>query len=143
MSRVYERLGSRVLPRELEDIGLENTPQSDPYEDETQNKQLFLQLADELEPTPEVGDHYIRAKILLPSGDQMAKDHVVARSRDANGNVMGRFHTNPILDTRTYQVEFAGGEVAELTTKVIAESVYAQCSSDGDEYLLLNALVVY
>ena len=66
MSRVYERLGSHVLPRELEDLGLEDTPQYDPYEDETQNEQTFPQLMEELEPMPEVGDHYIGGKILLP-----------------------------------------------------------------------------
>ena len=35
MARVYERLGSQVLPRDLEDIGLENTPHYEPYENET------------------------------------------------------------------------------------------------------------
>ena len=48
MARVHERLGSYILPRELEDLGLEDTPQYNPYEDETQNKQLFPQLAEEL-----------------------------------------------------------------------------------------------
>ena len=38
-------------------------PWYDPYEDETQNKQTFPQLAEELEPTPEVRDHYIEAEI--------------------------------------------------------------------------------
>ena len=51
----------------------------------------------------------------------MARDHVVASSRD----VMGRSNTNPILDTRTYQVEFVGGNVTELTTNVISDSMYA------------------
>ena len=55
----------------------------------------------------------------------MARDHVVARSRDASGNVMGRFHTNKILDTRMYHFEFAGGEVTKLTANVIAESTFA------------------
>ena len=41
MSRVYDRLRSCILPRDLEDLGLEDTPQYDPYEDETQNKQSF------------------------------------------------------------------------------------------------------
>ena len=50
----------------------------------------------------------------------MAKGHVVARSRDTNGNVMGRSHTNPIIDTRMYQVKFTSYEVIELTTKIIA-----------------------
>ena len=89
MASVYDRMGSQVIPRDLEDLGLENTPQYDPYEDETQNEQLFPQLTEELEPMPEVGDYYIVVEILLPRGDQMARDHVVARSLDANGNVMG------------------------------------------------------
>ena len=46
-ARVYEMLGSWVLPRELEDIGLENARQYE-YEVETQNEQTFLQLAEEL-----------------------------------------------------------------------------------------------
>ena len=48
MTRVYERLGSQVLRRELEDIRLENTPKYDPYDDETQNMQTFPQLTEEL-----------------------------------------------------------------------------------------------
>ena len=42
MVRVYDKLSSQVIQRDLEDLGLENTPQYDPYEDETQNKQSFL-----------------------------------------------------------------------------------------------------
>ena len=58
---------------------------------------------------PEVEDHYIGAKILLPRGDEMARGHLVVQSNDANRNMMGRAHTSPILNTRTYQVEFARG----------------------------------
>ena len=47
MARGCEKLGSRVLPRELEDIGLQNTPHYDLYEDESQNIQTFPQLAKE------------------------------------------------------------------------------------------------
>ena len=57
MARVYEKLRSLVLPKDLEDIGLENTPQYDLYEDEKQNEQTFPQLEEELEPMPEVADY--------------------------------------------------------------------------------------
>ena len=60
---------------------------------------------------PEVGNYYRGAKILLPRGNQMIRGHVLVRSQDANGIVMGRSHTNPILDTRMYQVEFAGAKL--------------------------------
>ena len=43
MARVFERLGSWVIPRENEDIRLENTLQYDLYEDETKNKQSLPQ----------------------------------------------------------------------------------------------------
>ena len=72
---------------------------------------------------PEVADHYIDEDILLPRGDQMTKFHVVAQNYDANKNAMGRVHANPILDTRMYEVEFADGDVTELTANIIAESV--------------------
>ena len=88
---------------------------------------MFPQLAEELEPKPEVRDHYIGAEILLPRGDQMVRCHVVARSQDVNGNVMERSHENPVLDIRTYQ----GGKVTEITANVIAKSMHAQCNADG------------
>ena len=38
----------------------------------------------------------------------MRRGHVVVRSKDAKGKVLGRSHTKVILDTRMYQVEFDG-----------------------------------
>ena len=56
----------------------------------------------------------------------MERGQAVARSHDANVNIMYRAHANCILDTRMNQVEFDGGEVTELTVNIIAESVYTQ-----------------
>ena len=92
MARVYKKFGSRVLPRELENIGLENIPQYDLYDDETQNKQMFPQLAEELELMIEVGDIYRGAELLLPRGYEMARGHVVAWSHNTNENIMSRAH---------------------------------------------------
>ena len=68
-----------------------NTPQYNPYEDKTQNKQTFPQLADKLKSMPEVGDHYMGAE---------TRGNDIRWSHDANGNVMGRAHMNLILNTR-------------------------------------------
>ena len=102
MARVCKRLRSQVLPRELEDKGLENSPEYDPHEDETQTRQMFSQLTEELEHTPEAGDHYIGAEILLSRGDELARGHVLAWNHDTNGNMMSRAHMNLILDIRIY-----------------------------------------
>ena len=62
MAKDYERLGSQILPRNLEDIGLENNLQYDLYEDEMQNVQTFPQLAEELVPRPEAGNNILELK---------------------------------------------------------------------------------
>ena len=92
---------------------------------------------------PEAGGQEIGAEILLPRVDKMAKSHVVTQSHEDRGNIMGRANTNPIMDTRLYQVEFAEGKVTELVANVIAESMYAQFNADGNEYLLLGVFVNY
>ena len=84
-----------------------------------------------------------RSRFTATLGDEMARVHVVAQKHDTNGHATGRAHSNPFLYTRMYQVEFAGGEVTELTTNIIAESMYAQCDENWNEYLLLALLVDY
>ena len=49
--------------------------------------------------------------MLLAQGDQRARCHTIAQNHDVNGNVLGRAHAYPFLDTMLYQVEFAGGKV--------------------------------
>ena len=94
MDRVYEKLGFHIIPQQLKDIGLQNTPQYDPHENETQNKPTFSQLGKELESTPEEGDHYTGAEIMLPIGDKIARGNVVAPAYDTSGNVMGMAHSS-------------------------------------------------
>ena len=44
------------------------------------------------------------------------------------------------LNTLT-QVEFPDGQVAEYSANIIAENMYAQCDSEGNQYLLLEEIV--
>ena len=70
----------------------------------------------------------------------MTRGRVTAWKRDVDGNPMGRANTNPILDTREYTVTFDDGDVTNLTANLIAESMYAQCDPDGNQYVLLDSL---
>ena len=47
------------------------------------------------------------------------------------------------MDACLYKVEFSEGDITELVTNIIAESMYAQCNSNGSEYLLLEAFVYH
>ena len=65
MARVHEKLGSWVLPKEMEDIGLKNI-HSTIHMRETQNEHSFPQLKEVLEHTPEVAEQSVGVEIMLP-----------------------------------------------------------------------------
>ncbi len=92
-------------------------------------------------PTLDQGNQYLGASILLPQGYTSVPGRVKSRKRDSDGNLFGASDPNPIKDTRTYEVEFPGGEIAELTANAIAEAMYAQCNDDGSKYLLFDCIV--
>ncbi len=95
----------------------------------------------DLEVTSEVGNNYIGVDLLFPKGGTMTKGPATARKRDADGNPKGRANSNPIIDTHEYTVTFDDGDVTNLTANLIAESMYAQCDPDGNQYVLLDSLI--
>jgi hypothetical protein len=95
----------------------------------------------DLLPTPEVGDDYISAEVLLPLGGILRRGKVISHKHDADGNTVGHAHDQPILNTRTYDVEFNDGTITELTANKISECMYAQCDWGGNQYVLLDCFV--
>jgi hypothetical protein len=62
----------------------------------------------------------------------MVKGRVTARKHDRDSNPVGHSNDNPILDTRSYIVDFDDGDQTELTANMIAESLYSQCDPYGN-----------
>ena len=110
------------------------------YEDDFEGTHDKVQDADEV-VTPEDQDNYIGAEVNLSFGGTVRSGKVKRRARDAAGKVSGAANPNPILDTRTYEVEFPDGNVAEYSANVIAQNMYAQCDIEGNQYLLMDAIV--
>ena len=71
----------------------------------------------------------------------MVKGHVSARKRDRDGNPVGLANANPILDTRSYIIDFDNGDQTKLTANLIAESLFSQCDPNGNKYVLLDEIV--
>ena len=90
---------------------------------------------------PDTYDQYVGAEVLLQKGDQVQSGRVVGRKRKRDGSLFGSSNVNPILDTRTYEVEFPDGEVAEFSANMIAESMYAQCDVQGNQFLLMAVII--
>jgi len=66
---------------------------------------------------------------------------VVGRKRDAEGNVIGTYNPNPILDTTLYEVAFEDGTWHEITANAIAEAIYNHSDPDGREWLSLDCIL--
>jgi hypothetical protein len=115
------------------------TPSFEPYADEHEGEHSFVPDIDEADP--DTYDTYIGAEVELSIGDSVMTGKVKQRKREHDGTVKGTAHSNPILDTRTYEVEFPDGQIAEYSANIIAENMYAQCDTEGNQYLLLKEIV--
>ncbi len=71
----------------------------------------------------------------------MVKGRVSARKRDPDGNPVGLANSNPILDTRSYIIDFDDGDQTELTANLIAKLLFSQCDPGGNQYVLLDEIV--
>jgi len=91
--------------------------------------------------TPGYADHYIGATVDITHMGEMRTARVRERTRDDDGRMIGEANDNPILDTRSYLVEFPDGDVTEYTANIIAESMIAQCDSNGNDVKLLDEIV--
>jgi hypothetical protein len=81
-----------------------------------------------------MGDNHLTVELMLPQGGTMVKGRVSARKRDRNGNPVGLANSNPILDTRSYIIDFDDGDQTELTANLIAK----RCSAERSQMGLIN-----
>ena len=70
---------------------------------------------------PEAMDNYIGVEIMIYHGDTVAQGSVRHRKRDVEGNTIGRANSNPIIDNRTYEVEFEDVSMITYSKTFIAE----------------------
>jgi hypothetical protein len=89
----------------------------------------------------ELLDKYLNAELLFDVGTgSERKGRVVKRAKRTSGEPIGRAHANPLFDTREYVVEFTDGSTKNYFANVIAECMYAQVDSEGNQYQLLNEI---
>jgi hypothetical protein len=78
----------------------------------------------------------------LPRGqdDELAYARVKRRAVDVEGKPVGRPSTNPLLDSRQYEVEFMDGDTEILTANIIAENFLAQVDEEGHRQMLIDEI---
>jgi hypothetical protein len=60
--------------------------------------------------------------------------------RDYDGNLVGRAHNKPALDTSEYVIEYGDGTADRMFANAIAENIYTQVDSEGKHFALLHEI---
>ena len=118
----------------------------DPKDDENDlpygTELLDLEISEMDENYIEATDEYINAQVVIPNKEGvpvLAK--IKKRKRDADGQLVGERNSNPILDSRIYELEFPDGGTAEYAVNVIAENLFNQADKEGWDTGLLSEIV--
>ena len=84
---------------------------------------------------------FLGAEIYLPHGDRNEIAKVLGRKRNSEGNFIGRAHKLPALDSRVFTVRFPDGDEKDISYNLLAEHLYSQVDSEGNQYRLFNGLI--
>jgi hypothetical protein len=118
-----------------EPYGDETTPEHEPFEadlvDSVGKPILMHSLTDVL----------INAEVLLSKDDSTALARVICQAVDSNGEVIGEWDSNPILNTLVYECEFNDGTIKDYLANVIASNIYEEGDADGFSSSLLYNIV--
>ena len=86
-------------------------------------------------------DRYISARVMLPSGDSMAKSTIIGQRRDTEGALIGNTHPNPILDTGQNEARFNDGKMAAYSANMTAENISEQVDNEGQSWVMMDETV--
>jgi hypothetical protein len=90
--------------------------------------------------TTEAYDKFISAEVMLLKGDILVPAQVVGHKRGQDGNPIGQENTNPLLDSRVYEVEFPDGHIEEYVANIIAKNIYAEVDAEGNHFLIMDEI---
>jgi hypothetical protein len=90
----------------------------------------------------EAVDKYLNVEIIMNMGtNDERRGRVIKRTRGLDGDPISRAHASPLFDTREYEIEFTDGTNEKYQVNIIAENMFAQLDSKGNQNLLLQEIM--
>ena len=102
-----------------------------------------LRQADDVANVEVTPDQYVGMELTLSRGGEGEAMHakVKKRVRDEEGNPIGNANSNPLLDSRRYEVEYIDGQVEELTANIFAENLISQVDEEGQHQMMMSEIM--
>ena len=146
---IQSKLGDTIKDDEVDDDlqglypSVDEVFEADSWEDETVMPQMKVEEgtpeADDY--TPEAFDQYINSLVMMNRGGVRVKGRVIGRHRNADGVPIGKAHSNPIMDTRLYDIEFPDGSTDAYAANLVAENIYAQVDEEGKKHVIVDEII--
>ena len=86
-------------------------------------------------------DELLLVEPLLEKDGELFRAKIIGRKRDVHGNLVGTYHSNPLLNTRIYLAEFPDGYIQEYSANRIAEAIYDNVDDNGTDELLFDSII--
>ena len=87
-------------------------------------------------------DKPLLAHALLPRGEEFEYGTDIGRYHDQDGTPACHRSANPLLNTKTDKIEFQDGFIQEYLANTIAENMYSQIETEGNDFILLQEFFV-
>jgi hypothetical protein len=86
-------------------------------------------------------DSLINVEVLLPHDDGKALARVVKRVVGSDGQLLGEYSDNLLLNSLIYECEFDDGTVKEYAANTIASNIFQESDADGFSSSILYHIV--
>ena len=109
-----------------------------------ENKSLAPDLDDMIIQDKIKDEQMFGLKVQVPtSSNEFLEGVVTSRKRDSNGNVLGKFNNNPILDSRIFTVKIGEDQYHDFAANVILENLYEQVDDEGKSHSILKGIIAH
>jgi hypothetical protein len=88
----------------------------------------------------EAVDKYLNVELIMKGTNDKRRGCMIKRMQGLDGEPISHAHANPLFDTREYEIEFTDGTNEKYQVNIIAENMFAQVDSKGNQYLLLQEI---
>ena len=117
----------------VQEIDPDDLPVVMPYHDDLKNLDA---------PCAALKDSLLGAEVMLPTPQGLINGKVKRRKVDPSTNLLvGTHHENPILDTRTYEVEMPDGTYNDYSANVLIENIMASVDDQGLTPMILDDII--
>ena len=141
---IKKRWGTVLSPPVKDDV-----PEYEPYKDAEEKPVVLNNIEKPVDSNGRLIDQQptydclLNAELLLRKGDSLSRGKVTKRVVGSDGQQLGTYDNNPILNTMLYEVEFDNSDIVEYAANVIVENMIGQADDDGFSHATLRSIDDY